>query len=93
MKDSLSGLLPEDLSTVEDYLQDSVTVEADVKDLAAPQIMLAAATSPDALGTDNVFDLDSINELTDGIQQLNDAMRRRSGTRCSGPERSAAQPG
>ena len=74
VKDSLSGLLPEDLSTVEDYLQDSVTVEADVKDLAAPQIMLAAATSPDALGTDNVFDLDSINELTDGIQQLNDAM-------------------
>ena len=74
VKDSLSGLLPEDLSTVEDYLQDSVTVEADVENLAAPQIMLAAATSPDALGTDNVFDLDSINELTDGIQQLNDAM-------------------
>ena len=59
---------------MEDYLQDSVTVEADVENLAAPQIMLAAATSPDALGTDNVFDLDSINELTDGIQQLNDAM-------------------
>ena len=49
-------------------------MEADVENLAAPQIMLAAATSPDALGTDNVFDLDSINELTDGIQQLNDAM-------------------
>ena len=74
VKDSLSGLLPDDLSAVEDYLQDSVTVEADVENLAAPQIMLAAATSPDALGTDNVFDLDSINELTDGIQQLNDAM-------------------
>ena len=74
VKDSLSGLLPKDLSTMEDYLQDSVTVEADVENLAAPQIMLAAATSPDALGTDNVFDLDSINELTDGIQQLNDAM-------------------
>ena len=76
VKDSLSGLLPKDLSTVEDYLQDSVTVEADVEDLAAPQIMLAAATSPDALGTDNVFDLDSINELTDGISQLNDAMNQ-----------------
>lgn len=74
VKDSLSGLLPDDLSAVEDYLQDSVTVEADVENLTAPQIMLAAATSPDALGTDNVFDLDSINELTDGIQQLNDAM-------------------
>lgn len=74
VKDSLSGLLPDDLSAVEDYLQDSMTVEADVENLTAPQIMLAAATSPDALGTDNVFDLDSINELTDGIQQLNDAM-------------------
>ena len=74
VKDSLSGLLPSDLSTVEDYLQDSVTVEADVEELTAPQIMLAAATSADALGTDNVFDLDSINELTDGINQLNDAM-------------------
>ena len=74
VKDSLSGLLPEDLSTVEDYLQDSVTVEADVEELTAPQIMLAAATSADALGTDNVFDLSSINDLTDGINQLNDAM-------------------
>ena len=46
VKDSLSGLLPDDLSAVEDYLQDSVTVEADVENLAAPQIMLAAATSP-----------------------------------------------
>ena len=74
VKDSLSGLLPDDLSTVEDYLQDSVTVEADVEELTAPQIMLAAATSADALGTDNVFDLSSINDLTDGINQLNDAM-------------------
>ena len=74
VKESLSGLLPDDLSTVEDYLQDSVTVEADVENLAAPQIMLAAATNAEALGTDNVFDLDSINELTDGIKQLNDAM-------------------
>ena len=74
VRGALSGLLPDSFSAAEDYLQDSVTVEADVENLAAPQIMLAAATSPDALGTDNVFDLDSINELTDGIQQLNDAM-------------------
>ena len=74
VKDSLDGLLPDDLSDVEDYLQDSVTVEADVENLTAPQIMLACATSADALGTDNVFDLSSINDLTDGINQLNDAM-------------------
>ena len=74
VRESLDGLLPDDLSTVEDYLQDSVTVEADVKELTAPQIMLAAATNTAALGTDNVFDLSSINDLTDGINQLNDAM-------------------
>ena len=74
VKASLDGLLPKDVSDIEDYLQDSVTVEADVTELTAPQIMLACATSADALGQDNVFDLSSINELTDGIKQLNDAM-------------------
>ena len=73
VKDSLDGLLPDDLSTVEDYLQDSVTVEADVENLTAPQVMLACATNADALGT-NAFDLSSLNDLTDGINQLNDAM-------------------
>ena len=75
VKDSLDGLLPDDLSTVEDYLQDSVTVEADVENLTAPQVMLACATNADALGT-NAFDLSSLNELTDGIGQLNDAMNQ-----------------
>ncbi len=74
VKDSLNGLLPEDVSSIEDYLQNSVTVEADVTELTAPQIMIACATSAEALGQDNVFDLSSINELTDGIKQLNDAM-------------------
>ena len=75
VKDSLDGLLPDDLSTVEDYLQDSVTVEADVENLTAPQVMLACATNADALGT-NAFDLSSLNELTDGVSQLNDAMNQ-----------------
>ena len=74
VKDSLNGLLPKDVADIEDYLQDSVTVEADVTELSAPQVMIACATSADALGQDNVFDLSSINELTDGIKQLNDAM-------------------
>ena len=73
VKDALSGLLPDELGSVEDYLQDSVTVEADVENLTAPQVMLACATSTEALGT-NTFDLSSINDLTDGINQLNDAM-------------------
>ena len=74
VKDSLSGLLPDKLDSVEDYLQDTVTVEADVTELTCPQVMVACATSTAALGTSNVFDLSSINDLTDGINQLNDAM-------------------
>ena len=74
VKDSLSGLLPDEVDSIEDYLQDTVTVEADVTELTCPQIMVACATSTEALGTSNVFDLSSINELTDGMTQLNDAM-------------------
>ena len=74
VKDSLSGLLPDEVDSIEDYLQDTVTVEADVEDFTCPQVMVACASSTAALGTDNVFDLSSINDLTDGINQLNDAM-------------------
>lgn len=74
VKDSLSGLLPDEVDSIEDYLQDTVTVEADVEDFTCPQVMVACATSTAALGTDNVFDLSSINDLTEGINQLNDAM-------------------
>ena len=74
VKDSLSGLLPDEVDSIEDYLQDTVTVEADVEDFTCPQVMVACATSTAALGTDNVFDLSSINALPDGINQLNDAM-------------------
>ena len=74
VKDSLSGLLPDEVDSIEDYLQDTVTVEADVTELTCPQVMVACATSTAALGTSNVFDLSSINDLTNGINQLNDAM-------------------
>ena len=74
VKDSLSGLLPDEVDSIEDYMQDTVTVEADVENFTCPQVMVACATSTAALGTDNVFDLSSINDLTDGINQLNDAM-------------------
>ena len=74
VKDSLSGLLPDEVDSIEDYLQDTVTVEADVEDFTCPQVMVACATSTAALGTSNVFDLSSINDLNDGINQLNDAM-------------------
>ena len=74
VKNSLSGLLPDEVDSIEDYLQDTVTVEADVEDFTCPQVMVACATSTAALGTSNVFDLSSIDDLTDGINQLNDAM-------------------
>lgn len=74
VKDSLSGLLPDEVNSIEDYLQDTVTVEADVEGFTCPQVMVACATSTAALGTSNVFDPSSINDLTDGINQLNDAM-------------------
>ena len=76
VKDSLSGLLPDEVNSIEDYLQDTVTVEADVEDFTCPQVMVACATSTAALGTDNVFDLSRIIDLTDGIIQLNDAMSK-----------------
>ena len=72
VKDSLSGLLPDEVNSIEDYLQDTVTVEADVEDFTCPQVMVACATSTAALGTSNVFDLSSINDLTDGMSQLMD---------------------
>ena len=74
VKDSLSGLLPDEVDRIVDYLQDTITVEADVTELTCPQVMMACATSAAALGTENVFDLSSLNDLTDGINQLNDAM-------------------
>lgn len=77
VKASLDGVLPDDVSSIEDYLQDSVTVEADVENLTAPSVMLACATSTEALSDEvdgNVFDLDSITDLTDGLGELNDAM-------------------
>ena len=74
VKDSLSGLLPDEVDSIEDYLQDTITVEADVTELTCPQVMMACATSAAALGTDNVFDLSSFNELTDGSSRRNAAM-------------------
>ena len=50
VKESLDGLLPEQVNGVAEYLQDSVTVEADVESLTAPQILLACAASAEALG-------------------------------------------
>lgn len=76
VREALDGLLPSGVSALEDYLQDTVTVEADVENLTAPQIMIASAASAEALGQGDVFDFGDVSALTDGITQLNDAMQQ-----------------
>ena len=75
VRESLEGLLPAQVQGLTEYLQDSVTVEADVEGLTAPQILLACAASAEALGQGNeIFDPESLDGLTEGIAALNDAM-------------------
>ena len=76
VREALDGLLPSGVSDLEDYLQDTVTVEADVENLTAPQILIASAASAEALGQGDVFDFGDVSALTDGITQLNDAMQQ-----------------
>ena len=76
VRDSLADLLPGELDALDDYLMDTLTVEADVEALTSPQVMIACATSTAALGVGDVFELDGLTELTDGIPQLNDAMEQ-----------------
>ena len=76
VREALDGLLPSSVSALEDYLQDTVTVEADVENLTAPQILIASAASAEALGQGDVFDFGDVSTLTDGIAQLNDAMQQ-----------------
>ena len=76
VREALDGLLPSGVSALEDYLQDTVTVEADVENLTAPQILIASAASAEALGQGDVFDFGDVSTLTDGITQLNDAMQQ-----------------
>lgn len=76
VREALDGLLPSGVSALEDYLQDTVTVEADVENLTAPQILIASAASAEALGQGDVYDFGDVSALTDGITQLNDAMQQ-----------------
>lgn len=76
VKDSLEGLLPEELAGLEDYLIDQVTIEADVKELTAPTLVLACATDARALEEDDGLksQLEEIDGLQDDMDQLTQAM-------------------
>ena len=53
-----------------------VVLGEDASNVTLEHGLLESAASAEALGQDNVFDLSSINSLTDGISQLNDAMQQ-----------------
>lgn len=84
LKDSLGQLLTGDLSSLNDYLFDSITIEADVTDFSSPTMMMAASTDLSALkkemkedkleGTDLFSQLDELDaatqKLIDGSKTL-----------------------
>lgn len=84
VRESLSGLMTGRLDSLNDYLLDTVTIEADVKDLEVPSFMIASSCDTDLLKEknsngdfDNVFasldDLETAtNELIDGGKKLAD---------------------
>ena len=53
-----------------------VVLGEDASNVTLEHGLLESAASAEALGQDNVFDLNSIHSLTDGISQLNDAMQQ-----------------
>lgn len=73
VRESLEGLLPEELAEAEDYLQDQVTIEADVKELTAPSVFLVCGTDAQALKEEGFSGLDSLEGLED-LQEGMDAL-------------------
>lgn len=75
LKDGLSSVMDSDIySAISSYLIDDITIDADVKDFESPTIMLAAATSTDAL-KDELGDVD-IPDISSQLDQLQDATNK-----------------
>lgn len=74
VKDSLEGLLSEQLANLEDNLIDTVTVEADVTSLSAPTIMIACAADPELLGESALDELDGLEGLGEDMDAMDNAM-------------------
>lgn len=80
MKDSIGQFLTGDLSSLNDYLFDTITIEADVTDFKSPTMMMAASTDLSALKgelkDDGAFDttdlFDQLDKLDDATKQLID---------------------
>lgn len=77
VKGCLNDLLPSELDTLKDYLLDTVTIEADVTDFAAPSIMVACATDTSILqDSDSFGKLGDLGDLSDDLDKLTDAMNQ-----------------
>ncbi len=72
LRDGLESVLDGDtMSKLSDYLIDDITIEADTTDFESPTLMLAAATSTDALKED--FEDTELTSIFDQLDQLKDA--------------------
>lgn len=74
VKDSLDGLLSG--TGLEDKLFDTVTVEADVKELTAPTIFVACATDPELLEDTALDELEKLEGLGDDMDAMEEAMTK-----------------
>jgi putative membrane protein len=77
VKACVDGLLPAGVSDIEDYLLDTVTVEADVTDFAAPGVMIACAADVETLEQstgESGLEIGSLKGLADDMEALSDAM-------------------
>lgn len=76
LREGLESTVDADImSKISDYLIDDITIEADTENFESPTMMLAAATSTDALedqfeGTDISSLFDQLDELKDATNQL-----------------------
>ena len=73
LKSGLSQVLDSDLMhRLDDYLADEVNIEADVTDFESPTLMMAAATSTDAI-KDEFDDIDEFSSIFDKLDDLKEA--------------------
>ena len=73
LKSGLSQVLDSDLMhRLDDYLADEVNIEADVTDFESPTLMMAAATSTDAI-KEEFADIDEFSSIFDKLDDLKEA--------------------
>ncbi len=73
LKSGLKQVLDSDLMhKMEDYLIDEISIEADVTDYESPTLMMAAATSTDAL-KEEFNDIDEFSSIFDKLDDLKEA--------------------